>query len=283
MSETWKIGINAGAYHVQTPEESIDAIARAGFDACFTNWNETTDVAALAARIRSLGLIYQSIHAPFGPCSALWDEGDAGDEFASVLIRCIHDCAENDVPIAVMHPIIGMDRNTPPSALGLKRFERIIKAAEETPVRLAFENVEHINYLQALIDAFADSPAVGFCWDTGHELCYNHAEDVPARYGDKLICTHLNDNLGMTDPSVLTFLDDAHLMPFDGTADWAGICKRLKRAHYQGILMMELCSQAKPGRNTHDRYAALDQDAYLRQALERGRRIAALMDETPDC
>ena len=42
-----------------------------------------------------------------------------------------------------------------------------------------------------------------------------------ALYGEKLICTHLNDNLGIKDfEGKTTWHDDLHLLPFDGIADW---------------------------------------------------------------
>lgn len=73
------------------------------------------------------------------------------------------------------------------------------------------------------------SPAVRFCWDTGHEMCYNFSQDMMGLYGDKLVATHFNDNMGMADPNVVTWHDDAHLLPFDGIADWAGIMQRINR------------------------------------------------------
>lgn len=68
---------------------------------------------------------------------------------------------------------------------------------------------------------FRGNPAVGFCWDSGHELCYNHGRDMLAQYGDRLLGTRLNDNLGVRDDGgQITFLDDLHLLPFEGIADW---------------------------------------------------------------
>lgn len=276
MSAEFKLGINICQGFGESVEAGIDATARAGFDACFTGWNESADVRGWAERIRGNGMIYQSVHSPFGKCDKLWDEGEAGDAFADVLIHCLHDCAENDVPIMVVHPIIGMDRHTP-TPIGIERFGRIVAEAEKTPVKLAFENVEGIEYLEAIIKELGSSPAVGYCWDTGHEMCYNFSRDVPALFGDKLICTHLNDNFGMTDPSVVTWHDDSHMMPFDGIADWDGIVGRLKRAGYHDILTFELTCRSKPGKNTHAAYEALGLDGFLRLAREKGEKIAEMM------
>ena len=157
---SFKLGINIGQGFGESFREGVLATARAGFDACFTGWSDGTDVAARAALIRENGMVYQSIHAPFNKSDALWEEGDAGDAFADQLIRCLHACAENDVPIMVVHPIIGMDKHTP-TPLGIERFGRLVAEAEKTPVRVAFENVEGIEYLEAVIRELGGSPAVG--------------------------------------------------------------------------------------------------------------------------
>ena len=271
----WKLGINIGGGLAATEKEMIRYAAAAGFDACFTNWKPDFDAEGLAEEIAKSGLIYQSIHGPFRSVEKLWDEGDEGDAYIDVLLQCLRDCKASDVPIMIVHPIKGMDRHTP-SEPGLVRFARLVEEAERLGVKLAFENVEGIEYLHAVMERFGDSSAVGFCWDTGHEMCYNFSEDVMARYGNKLIATHFNDNLGMTDPKEVTWLDDAHLFPFDGIADWQGIMDRIARDGYDGILTFELTSKSKPGKNTHDQYAAWTPEEYFRQAYERARRVAAL-------
>ena len=108
-------------------------------------------------------------------------------------------------------------------------------------------------------------------------MCYNGAMDVPALFGDKLICTHLNDNLGQTDPNEITWLDDAHLLPFDGIADWQGITDRLARINYAGELTFELTLASKPGRNTHDRYKDLTLDTYFELVYAKAMQFAQLL------
>jgi len=128
------------------------------------------------------------------------------------------------------------------------------------------------------MDTLFSSPAAGFCIDTGHEMCYNRSEDMIGKYGrnGKLFCTHLNDNLGITGPEIF-WHDDAHLLPFDGIADWEGIVRRLKSVEYDGILTLELTTVNKPGRNTHDRYASLSPLEFLTLARGKGLRISDMM------
>jgi sugar phosphate isomerase/epimerase len=101
--------------------------------------------------------------------------------------------------------------------------------------------------------------------------------DVTKLFGDKLICTHLNDNLGQTNPNEITWLDDAHLLPFDGVADWQGIADRLARINYSGELTFELTLASKPGRNTHDRYKDLNIDTYYQLVYEKAVQFAQLI------
>ena len=82
--------------------------------------------------------------------------------------------------------------------------------------------------------------------------------------------------MGITGPEIF-WHDDAHMLPFDGIADWQGIANRMKRVGYDGILTMELTTKNKPNRNTHDRYAAMTPSEFLSEAYARGRKIESLM------
>ena len=82
----------------------------------------------------------------------------------------------------------------------------------------------------------------------------------------------------------ITFHDDLHLLPFDGTGDWPGIARRLARCRFAGPLTFELSCQSHPGRHENDAYARLSPAEYLTEAYKRACRVAALVlrarDET---
>lgn len=271
-----RFGISVGLGFSESAVDQIAAIARVGYDACFTGWNPER-TGQWAEAIAKNGLIYQSIHAPFNKAHKMWEAGEEGEEYTDLLIRCIEDCKRYDIGIMVAHVIIGMDRHFP-SALGITRFRRLVEAAEKAGVIVAFENTEGVEYLQAVMDHLGGSSACGFCWDTGHEQCYNYGEDMMARFGRKLVATHLNDNFGMADRNVMTWHDDAHVLPFDGINDWKSIINRLDAAGYDGIYTMELTRNAKPNKHTHDAYAAWSLEEFLAEALERMHRMVALRD-----
>jgi sugar phosphate isomerase/epimerase len=255
-------------------EEQIRLFKKTGFDGFFTGWSGDARVREWKALADELGMVYQSIHAPFSNAAKMW-EADA-DEAMDELLRCLSDCAENAVPIMVVHPFIGFESHTP-TREGIRNFGKLADAAEAKNVRLAFENVEGEEYLAALMEAFRDRECVGFCWDTGHEMCYNRFADQLRLYGDRLFCTHLNDNLGVRDfNGKITWLDDLHLLPFDGVADWSGIAARLNRCRYAGALTFELNKKSKPGRTENGVYDKMPLDEYLTEAYKRACRVAAL-------
>ena len=278
----FKIGINDHSSFALPFEDRLSIMRGAGFDAVFTGWQDGCPVETWANEIAKKGLIYQSIHAPFGrvdgigKVSVMWeDEGEAGEAYTDLLIRCVEDAARVDCPLVVIHPYIGF-QNHSPSELGLVRYGRLIDAADRLGVKLGFENVEGVEYLDAIMARYFDRESVGFCWDTGHEMCYNFSEDMMAKYGKKLYGTHFNDNLGITDPNNVTWLDDLHLLPFDGIADWQGIMDRIARDGYEGILTFELTTQNKPGKNTHDEYAKWSPEQYFAEIYARAQKIVAL-------
>ncbi|MGN1093658.1 MAG: sugar phosphate isomerase/epimerase family protein [Candidatus Neoclostridium sp.] len=256
--------------------EFFDRAAKVGWDGVFTGWNEEKGNKYIAERIKADGLIYQSVHAPFNKCDRLWEEDERGDAEVERQKKCLRDSAEAGVDLVVMHAIIGMDKCTPTN-IGVDRFGKILDEAQSLGVKVAVENTEGECYVEKLFADLKSHPALGFCIDTGHEMCYNYSQDIIGKYGDKLIATHLNDNMGVTGEKI-TWYDDAHMMPFDGIADWDGIARRIKKTPFDGPLTFELNKYNRPERHTHDRYAQLDADGYLSLALEKAKKFRVLLE-----
>ena len=270
---TYKFAINLMGGTGLTPDEHVALLHRIGWDGFFTGW-DPDKTPAYAAAAEKHGMIYTSIHAPFTQVRYLWNEGELGEQVAEDLIACVRDCAKYGVPVMVIHPFIGFEDHDPTEA-GLRNFGKIIAEADALGVRLGFENVEGEEYLAAIFERYADHPSLGFCFDTGHELCYNRGKDMLADYGHALCHTHFNDNVGVTGEDIF-WTDDLHLLMGDGIADWKGIMSRIRACDYDGVLTCELTFGNKPGKNTHDGYAAMGHEAFYKLALERVREIAKL-------
>ncbi len=258
-------------FELSVPEQ-IRLFKKIGFDGFFTGYTNCEDIAEYRKLADELGMIYQSVHAPFVRMNEMWEDGE---EAAAELIDCLHACAENCAPIMVVHAFKGYDHS--PNEKGIENFGKVVHEAECLGVKVAFENTEGEEYLAAVMERFKGSHAVGFCWDTGHEMCYNHSKDMLSLYGDKLIATHINDNLGIRDfDGNITWYDDSHLLPFDGIADWQGIADRLDKCGYNGELTFELNRYSRPERYENDFYRDMPVEKYLTLAFMRACRVAAL-------
>jgi sugar phosphate isomerase/epimerase len=258
--------------------QQLPMIRHAGFDGAFAQWTDEQTMAQWSQIAAECGLVLPLMHAPFRKAKAIWNGPDSeAEEGVAQLIDCIRSCAAHEVPVIVTHAYIGIDNEEHrPTQEGLERYYRVLRAAEGTGVTVAFENTEGEEYLEALFANFSDHPQFGFCWDSGHELCYNRLQDMLGRYGSRLCATHLNDNMGITaaDASLSTG-DDLHLIPFDGVVGWVDLAVRLAAADYDGALTFELKRQARG--NT--RYLSLSPEEYLSACYRGASRVAALVEQ----
>ncbi len=216
-----------------------------------------------------LGLIYQSIHADFGKMRDMWYESETTKTAVQELKDCIDDCVKCNVPIVVMHPFIGFDVNEA-NEVGIKNFKEVVDYAKEKGIKVAFENVEGEAYLEALMNEFKTYDNVGFCWDTGHEMCYNRGKDMLALYGDRLIATHINDNIGVTGEDI-TFLDDLHLLPFDGIKDWQDAMARLDKCGFADIMTFEFAI-----REGVTKYSDMRFEEYVEKVYEKAQKLISM-------
>ena len=257
--------------------EQIRVFREVGFGAFFTYWKPGMDVGELRRTADEAGMVFQSIHAPQFRVAKLWYPDGETQELLDELLVCLQECAKYGVPIMVVHAFCGFGMHTPTKE-GLKNYSIIADEAARLGVKIAIENAEGDEYLDALMEHFKNNPWVGFCWDSGHELCYNRA-DLLGRHGSQLIATHLNDNMGPTpEDGSITWKDDLHLLPFDGVGDWTDIAARLNRCGFDDILMFELKIVSLPDRTENDKYAAMPLREYLEEAYRRAKRVAEIKE-----
>ncbi|MBQ3900789.1 MAG: sugar phosphate isomerase/epimerase [Clostridia bacterium] len=258
-------------YGVDVPEQ-ISLFREAGFSGFFTGWDgKCAEYRELAERH---GMLYQSVHAPFLSIGRIWG-GDGAEEELLEQLRCINGAADAGVDLVICHVYIGFEREPVITREGLDRFRRIADRAGERGIRVAFENTEGDTALSAVMDELRDYPNAGFCWDVGHEMCYNCGVDQIALYGDRLIATHINDNLGVTRPEGgITWLDDLHLLPYDGVVDWDSVAARLSACGYDGPLTFELKKHNRPNRHDCDKYLRVTNEEFLAEAFARARRLS---------
>ncbi|MBE6597563.1 MAG: sugar phosphate isomerase/epimerase [Ruminococcaceae bacterium] len=262
------------------PKEQLELFKKTGFEGFFISWREGLDLGEIREYADSLGLCFQSVHSPFLKAADMWRGGDRAAVALAEQLSCLEDVAAVGVKIMVCHTWIGFETGETPTESGVENYRILVERARELGVNIAFENTEGDEFLDTLMNAFKDYENVGFCLDTGHEMCYNRSKDLLAIYGDRLIATHINDNLGIKDyGGRITYLDDLHLLPFDGIKDWADLAKRLQKCGYDGELTFELSLSSHKGRHENDAYAEMPFERYLAEAYKRACRVAALVSQ----
>lgn len=252
-------------------QEVLRLLKRFGFDGISPPWQGWEDLEVLAIAAKELELAIHSLHAPHDRNCQLW--GRENSPILEDTLACLDACKKWDIPILVIHPWGRFEYTFREEELFFDNFDRLTDCAKQAGVKIAFENLQGPEYLMALLDRYAADPAVGFCWDLGHEQCYLPPTGLLAKYADRLLFTHLNDNYGATSPT-LSSADDLHLLPGDGKADWAMVLSRLKAAAPQKVLNFELKILPKPSKYTADLYSHLPLEAYLNEAAHRAKAIA---------
>ncbi len=271
-----KIGVSIGnEYHIPI-REVVKVLKNTGFDAISPVWENDDILSEIVHAANENGLIIQSLHAPFGKAANMWsDDISVFAPAKNELLSALDACVKFNIPILVVHAWIGFDYKFDSQSLNYKNFDEIVSYAEKRNIKIAFENTEGEEYLFALMDHFKNNETVGFCWDSGHEMCYNHSQDLLSKYGDRLIMTHLNDNLGISrfDGNIF-WTDDLHLLPYDGIADWDNIIERLNRSKKLDVLNFELKIQSKPNRHENDVYGEMSLEHYFTEVYKRACKIA---------
>lgn len=260
--------------------EQPKLIEQTGFECVFWCLDKKNDNEKIFAAIKNTGLKIQSLHAPFGKCADMWSDDKEEAEIAEKeLIDSVMFCVNHNIELMVSHVWIGFDNIPSPSESGLEHYGNVIDFAQKYGIKIAFENTEGDDFLAALLGNFKDRKNVGFCWDSGHEMCYNDSKNLLAMYGDRLFGTHLNDNLGVKDYNgKITWHDDLHLLPFDGIADWNYNAKHLAECSFDAPLTFELKINSNPNRYENEIYGMMTPEVYFAEAYKRSCRVAALFN-----
>lgn len=253
-------------YGYRTPmRKRMAVIQRAGFSAS-SIWLGRTEPMVRAGEqdlippiLRDLGLVFEYVHASYTNCNKLWSDDPAEREIIEGdYARNIEYCRRHRVPILVVHVSKGLNPR-PPNETGLDVLARLVRRAEDCGVRLAVENTRqpgHIDYILSHLD----SPALGFCYDTSHDyLAGPEPGAILARWGHRLLVTHLSDNDG---------LSDKHWLPGKGIVPWEKIARAFPAETYHGFLTLEVLPK---------RYEFNSEEEFLSEGIERLRWLEGLI------
>ncbi len=261
------IGIDAG----------FAAISAAGFDAVdfgldgFHKWDDLVSgkkcaffeddnlkryVDEVKAAAEKYGVEFGQMHAPFPLFVPKSPEG--GKNVQEDVKKCIALCSYLGCPRIVIHPIFDGSARFPSMtkeqeyAANMEFYTSIIPLLKEHKVVCCLENMwsqdwkskkiytavcsdlnETIRYIDEL-NAIAGERLFGFCLDVGHLLlvgqdpCY-----WIEQLGDRLETLHTHDNDGV---------NDEHIIPYMGCANWDRFVLGLRKIGYKGNLSFEVSS-----------------------------------------
>ena len=278
-----KFGFSLQSSYTLPMPQVIDFLAEVGFCAVSPVWQREGNLEQIIRQAQERNLTVQSLHGPLRGMPAVWSPNqEVAQPVLQDLIQSATDCARFDIPILVVHSWTGVDYTFCQEALCFEHFDTLVAHAEKLGICIAFENLEGPEFLAALMNRYSGCRTVGFCWDSGHELCYSPGCDTLSRYSDRLLMTHLNDNFGITDPAGrLQGTDDLHLLPGHGIVDWEDTVRRLKVAKKQEILNFELKIRPKGDRCKLDLYSKMPLQQYFQEAYHSAcRTVSTYFDET---
>jgi sugar phosphate isomerase/epimerase len=197
----------------------------------FAGDRQTVGLLRTLSREYSIELAY---HAPQGDT---WQFGQL--PFRTSLLRleeCVTRAASFGAHIMTLH--VGLDGTD--RVRSIRRVAKVLQVvaprAEECGVLLCVENVfgncsvADVEDCALLFD-IADAEQVHLTLDTGHANLRGCLFEMIGIFHNRLAFTHLHDNDGT---------QDQHLVPGNGTVDWARLMRGLTRYSYTGPLSFEV-------------------------------------------
>ncbi len=258
------LGIMADCITGEDVLVTLERIKKVGFDTVFVSSSSVDRSVEIKQKADELGLITEFIHAPFKGINDMWANDDSVPEILTQIKHTVDVAAEAGVPVIILHVSSGW-KSPEICDKGLARFDEVIDYAEEKGVVVALENLRRVGNISYLVDRYEDRSCVRFCYDSGHEHGYTVYASFPDIFRDRIICTHIHDNLGLEhNPEN----PDLHLLPFEGNINYKDMMKRLHKYSYKGPLSLEVW--------TGKRYADRDPDEFLRDCYKRIKKISKL-------
>ena len=206
--------------------ERAKKIKNVGFDCVMTNQdkrfiNQNSDIASQIEVFKENNLEVSSLHNQYKTIELehFWKDDEIGKKLENTLVDDILTAKKYHFKCVVVH-MIGVYNK-----IGEDRIKRILKFREDSNIFLAIENID---YPHPLIDIFdkIQHPFLKFCYDSGHNNCFDPEFDYLSKYGDKLVCLHLHDNNGK---------QDEHTLNRFGTINWQKLAQKLSKLNLDNI------------------------------------------------
>jgi sugar phosphate isomerase/epimerase len=140
------------------------------------------------------------------------------------------------VPVS-QHP--APDDNNRDAAV--RSIEQIHEMADAVGVKVALEvmgnSLSTAPDLVEMLERSFEGTDLGICMDVGHAHILGDAADAIETTSEYLVTTHIHDNRRHSDD---------HLVPFQGSIDWAAAIMAFEKIGYDGVLMYEVRAAESP-------------------------------------
>jgi len=248
-------------HHERLTRDHFQAIAAHGFEMAEVfatrthfDYHNPAAVADLQQWLAEAGVTLRSVHAP---TAASFVGGVWGGSMSIASVepelreRAVRDTLQalyiaRRIPIAVFVLHLGIPRMQPRDgdvgaqdvrAAARKSVEELVKAAAPLGVRVAVEvipnEMSRAGSLVHFVEEDLDGLGVGICLDFGHANIDGDVVEAVETVSEHVIATHMHDNNARSDD---------HLMPMDGTIDWAGALTAVQKIGYDGPLIFEVAA-----------------------------------------
>ena len=272
-----RFGISTHLYHDQRLSRNhLAQIAAYGFEAVelfatrsHFDYHDAAAIAQLAGWIKDTRLTLHGIHAPI---TESMTNGKMGPMFSTAIpdnARRQAAVKEADAALGIARQIpckfIVMHLGTPAKganpennrAAASRSIEEICRLAEPLGARVAVEvipnDLSSPSTLVSMIERDFDGADIGICMDFGHAHLMGDVADAVETASEHLITTHVHDNRRR---------EDDHLVPYQGSIDWASAMLTMRKIGYEGTYVLEIANTGSPA-------AVLEEARRARQRIER--------------
>jgi len=255
--------------------DHLSAIAAHGFDAVelfalrtHLDYRDPAAVRDLAGWLRDTGLRLHSVHAPIAERfeNGAWQSplSTGATDRARRALAVAEAAAALAIAKEIRYDYLVVHVGVPEAHAGptdnnaeaaRRSVEELHGMATRLGVRLALEVIPNrlstADALVRLLDDELELEDAGVCLDFGHAHMDGALLDTIETISGHLYTTHVHDNHGRSDD---------HLMPFEGSIDWAGALVSMQKVGYEGRYVFELAGGVDPA-------------GVLRRAADAGRRL----------
>jgi sugar phosphate isomerase/epimerase len=283
-----RFGVSTHLYHHERLRRAhLLEIAANGFDAVEVfatrshfDYHDPVSVRELKEWLAETGLTLHSIHAPITDAfvngrgrrnfSTALRDSDARHATLREMETALNIAATVPFSYFVVHlgvpdarqPGWDVSRDDNHRDAAIRSVEDIHAMAERAGVTVALElmvnSLSTAPDLVEMLERSFEGADLGICMDVGHAHILGDTAEAIETTSEYLVTTHLHDNRGQ---------NDDHLVPFQGSIDWAATIMAFEKIGYDGVLMYEV-------------KAAQGAPTVLERAAAARRKLEALVDSS---